>query len=613
MEKKLKNPRSWPVALLLATVFGAVMSIAMVITMGVMLYLLGRNTVDLAKQTAELFALGARDQVIAQLNPVDLTLTNLSRAVASSNLQISDPRVPTLLQGALAASPLVDAMVWQPVEGMALIARREENGAIDILKIDAWSETSLQPFIERVQSLAREDAVVWSAPLYWEDDEAALVLAAHPMRNKKGLLGFLVAAIRLTDLSKAVVSWGEQYGGEGFVLYGGRKVMAHRNLPEYEGAASFAMNLPSLTDLRDPVLPLIHDPRTETLPTGESVYKVQFIDEKISPSGRAIIVISTNLVGFGPEPWQIGRYYFADDVDDVFKRLSYAAALGVAATLGTILVAYVVGRILSRPIRQFADIANRVGALELSDVGRLPGSRVDELAQMRHSFEAMISTLQWFESYVPRWLVKRLLNAGRGIEIPSRIEKVTVMFTDIAGFSKMAAGIDAGQLATKLNAHFAELTEAIEASGGTVDKFIGDAVMAFWGAPDRQEDHPQRALTAARDIAARMARLGNEFGLRIGIHCGEVLVGNIGAPQRLNFTIVGEVVNIAQRLEAFGKKHPSGHNVTIMASQDLIELAGNPDDFKPLGVHELPGTGPVSVYIFSESATGSSSGTSKPA
>jgi class 3 adenylate cyclase len=119
----------------------------------------------------------------------------------------------------------------------------------------------------------------------------------------------------------------------------------------------------------------------------------------------------------------------------------------------------------------------------------------------------------------------------------------------------------AAEIADFLNHHFALVAKCVEAEGGTVDKYIGDSVMAFWGAPEPQPDHTERACRAAigvsialkSDNMARKREGKPPVRVRIGVHTGEVVVGNIGAPGRINYTIVGDTVNAASRLEQLCK------------------------------------------------------------
>jgi len=154
---------------------------------------------------------------------------------------------------------------------------------------------------------------------------------------------------------------------------------------------------------------------------------------------------------------------------------------------------------------------------------------------------------------------------------------VTILFTDIAGYTSISDGMDPKDLAGLLNDYFEVLVGPVTARGGTVDKFIGDALMAFWNAPDEQEDHADLALGAALEIKkvtqefndARVAAGQKPLVTRIGVHTGRVLVGNIGASERMNYTIVGDAVNTTARLEALGKEIDQ----TLCISSDTRDVA----------------------------------------
>jgi len=210
----------------------------------------------------------------------------------------------------------------------------------------------------------------------------------------------------------------------------------------------------------------------------------------------------------------------------------------------------------------------------------------------------MLRALRWFELYVPKKIVERMIKDGDVRDTLSDARDITVMFTDIIGFSAVSENMSATEVAAFVNHHFSLLAGCIEAEGGTIDKFMGDAVMAFWGAPDRQSDNDERACRAALAIRAAIIKdneqrsvLGKpSVGIRIGIHTGIATVGNIGAPGRVNYTIIGDTVNIGQRLEQLGSEIlPSGTQVCILISKDTAINLGSDFKTKPAGRHTLKG------------------------
>jgi len=222
------------------------------------------------------------------------------------------------------------------------------------------------------------------------------------------------------------------------------------------------------------------------------------------------------------------------------------------------------------------------------------------------AFNAMLGGLRWFEAYVPKRLVTRLMAGGEAGALPSVERDLTIMFTDIVGYTSVSEGRDAGAVAELLNRHFALVAACIEDEEGTVDKFIGDSVMAFWGAPDKQKNRAMRACRAAlairdavtADNKARAAAGLPTIRIRIGLHSGKVTVGNIGAPGRFNYTIVGDAVNVASRIEGQGRQHGrAGEDVTILISGETARDLDESFDPVRVGEVEIRGRGePVELY-----------------
>ncbi|HEX3524297.1 MAG TPA: adenylate/guanylate cyclase domain-containing protein, partial [Stellaceae bacterium] len=145
------------------------------------------------------------------------------------------------------------------------------------------------------------------------------------------------------------------------------------------------------------------------------------------------------------------------------------------------------------------------------------------------------------------------------------------LFTDVTNFTGIAETAEPDSLMRQTSRHFAALTEAFLAEGGTVDKFIGDSVMVFWNAPHLQLDHVERACRAALAAKAASEALNGQFeaeglrpfAVRLGIHFGDAVVGNVGSVERMNYTALGNSVNLAARLEGLNKEY----GTTILVSE----------------------------------------------
>ncbi|MDA0704640.1 MAG: CHASE2 domain-containing protein, partial [Proteobacteria bacterium] len=166
-----------------------------------------------------------------------------------------------------------------------------------------------------------------------------------------------------------------------------------------------------------------------------------------------------------------------------------------------------------------------------------------------------------FGLYLAAKVIDRMVESGRSPELGGEEREVTIFFSDIAGFTRLSEGRTPSDLVELLNRYLSAMTDVIEEHGGFVDKFIGDAIVAAFGAPYDAEDHAAQAVRAAIACGVRLNALNREFaqrgepnfGQRIGINTGSVLVGNIGSRRRFNYTVMGDAVNLASRLEGANK------------------------------------------------------------
>jgi class 3 adenylate cyclase len=168
---------------------------------------------------------------------------------------------------------------------------------------------------------------------------------------------------------------------------------------------------------------------------------------------------------------------------------------------------------------------------------------------------------QVFGYYLPATLIDRMAAAHHRPMLGGEVRELTVWFSDIQGFTELAEGLSPSDLVSLLNAYLAQLTDIIEEYGGFVDKYMGDGVVAVFGAPIEDPDHAHHAVQAARACQDRLVARetvsnilgGRHLKTRIGINTGQMLVGNIGSRRRMNYTVMGDAVNLAARLENANK------------------------------------------------------------
>ena len=144
--------------------------------------------------------------------------------------------------------------------------------------------------------------------------------------------------------------------------------------------------------------------------------------------------------------------------------------------------------------------------MEIADQPALPRSAFRELDDAAGAFNDMRAALKWFGTYVPRKLVARLIAQGEGARVESEERRITVLFTDIVGFTSLSEKLSAGDTARLLNEHFSLLATCVDSEGGIIDKYIGDSLMAFWGPPLGDDDHAESACRAAVAMRETMRR-----------------------------------------------------------------------------------------------------------
>jgi class 3 adenylate cyclase len=285
-----------------------------------------------------------------------------------------------------------------------------------------------------------------------------------------------------------------------------------------------------------------------------------------------------------------------------------AAAIVVALILGLWMA-----RSISKPVaaltaytqklahREFAERVDVKTNDELSVLGVALNRAASDLAASEAQIRHEVAVRQDLGRYVPEQLVDRIVKREADMRLGGERRAITVLFADVVGFTPMAERLPPEATVAILNELFTILTQIVFKHGGTVDKFIGDCVMAFWNAPGDQADHVRRALECAEDMQTWLetgnerwkAKYGVSIELAIGMHTGEAIVGNIGSEKRMEYTAIGNVVNLAARLEAVAR--PSQILVT-----DAVKIAAG-DDYEMIDadLHRLTGWAePVHLWEF---------------
>ena len=608
------------VATILALTFGALVLVSVGSVLALTVGANYRNTFDLVGQQATLLIGAMEDSLRAKMGRAEDAVAGLAKLYEAGGFEIDDQSAMTAaLSGALSSVP--DA------SGMLIIDR--EPSRRGVVRKRGTTGNQVVPFevldkevVTNPELLQRLHHLPGGQSLQWGDfvlnERRLYANVAAPLIRQGEIRGWVVAPIELLTLSRIAQDLSHRFDTTAFILDGGDRVLAHEKLLTHDFSKGEA-TIP-LARFNDPVLARFAErqPISEFSKLGADGVQIAEIDTVPEADKGAVhddehgyILITKQITGYGVRPWTIGAYFTKWEVSQEIMRAWVSAAIGVALLAIALVVAVMLGKRLSRPIKAIAAQAHLVADFDLDGVKPLPHSRVLEFDNQASAFNAMLTGLRAFSAYVPRSLVAKLVRTGEADATKPREATLTVMFTDITGFTSLSEQLPASAGAELLNHHFALLCAAIDKEGGTVDKFLGDGIMAFFGAPDQLKGHAAAATRAAIAIRAALEKDNKaavEKGLpplriRVGIHTGKVIVGDIGASDRVNYTIVGDTVNVSQRLQELGKLLAPDAETVILISGETATRLDERFQLVASGRHRLRGRGePIEVFLVGEFA-----------
>jgi class 3 adenylate cyclase/cell division protein FtsB len=582
-----------PIWLVLALAFAGLVLVTTAVIGGRLYAAAFRSTVDLIAETGNTRLNATTDALRTELRPAEDSSQFLADYILSGRVSIEDDRrIEDLLLGSLAASPQVIAVAFIRSDLYAVAAARNSGG--EPFSVSAGSVLDNPLFRLAYRSGAAMHQPDWGEPIYAPGLKISGLPLLAPLRRDGQVIGVIATLISVPELARHVLARAGN-DADAFVLLDDGSLLVHPALAAGGFPGTVDKPLPKGSEVADPIL------HGFKLGSGDDFslhrgQKLKFAMQRADVDGvrRLYLFRKVNLVG--SRPWTAVLSVAAADLDSQYENLRMALWVSLAVAFLAVIGAIFLGRSISRPIHNFAEASRRLTALDFENTLPMRGSWLLEFDMAAEAYNGMRAGLSWLSTYVPRTLVPVLMHVDSVAAFTSKEREITVLFTDIIGFTAISRRLRAPALARFLNRHFGILGGAIDAQGGTIDKYIGDSVMAFWGAPAAQADHAERAARAALEMARllqsdndRRRRKGlNPVRLRIGIHSGLALAGNIGAPGRINYTLVGDTVNIAQRLEQFGKQIDDGEtDAIIVISTAVSDRLPVEIPQTPLGMHEV--------------------------
>jgi adenylate cyclase len=311
------------------------------------------------------------------------------------------------------------------------------------------------------------------------------------------------------------------------------------------------------------------------------------------------------------QPARAGAFYqlYAAPLSDFQGTLADAAGRSISVALLIFLLSLpaiiYLARSISKPLAKLSHEAELIRSFRLEDPIRMQ-SRVHEINTLIRSMSGMKGAIREVSKFVPKALVRDILESEGQVAVGGETRRVSILFTDVKDFTPIAEGMSPDGLMANMSEYFEELASLIIRKDGTVDKFIGDAIFAFWNAPLTVARHEHAACAAALECRAASRRLNarwidkgmQPWHTRFGIHVGEAVLGNVGSSDRIDYTAIGDNVNIAARLEGPNKYYGS----SILTSGQIAKACSDEFLFRrvdrtqpkgvghPLDICELLGT-----------------------
>ncbi len=447
---------------------------------------------------------------------------------------------------------------------------RDKNGNITEIKpIEAGKDLEYDPRTRAWYIGAKGSGKsFWTDPYILFSDQAPGITTAYPIINSEGeVLGVLSLDIALNQLSTFLRQLKIGKTGIAYIIGSKKEIIAY---PDPSRLVK-----PIVKENGEKGLGSVNIDEMGIAWVEESfrAYVKNKSDRfEFESGGKRYLGSFTNIGAALGKDWKIAVVVPENDfLERLIHMRRVVILISSVILLISVFIANLIARGISRPIAALTKEAKKIEKFEL-DEGSLPASTIKEIQQLNNSMFSMKLGLKTFEKYVPSELVRELIRTGQGAKLGGGSVELTIFFSDIQGFTNITETVDTEVLMNQLFEYNNELTNIIKAHKGTIDKYIGDSIMAFWGAPTPIADHAYLACSAAllchrklKELNEKWEREGKSILItRMGMNTGKTIVGNMGSNERMNYSVLGDSVNLASRVEGVNKNY--GTHVIITHS-----------------------------------------------
>jgi adenylate cyclase len=453
-------------------------------------------------------------------------------------------------------------------EGKSVETWYYKNNAGEVLDQESWENVKYNHRVREWYSEASNTRkLYWSNIYVFSTNKKPGITTAAPIIIKDQFIGTIAADIEMDELSTFLNDFKVGKDSFAFIVNSQGNVIAHTDKSEIvkvEGDKVLMKQLTELNDLR------------------ASIAYQQFTNKKEAEFNFIVdgVTYVSTFVQFPAEfdkKWDLGIVVpineFIGSAKETNKKIIIISIL--IFLISTLLVSWFANKIAT-PIVKLAQEAIRIKNFQFENAF-VSKTNIYELKLLNEAIHTMRQSMQAFAKFIPKVLVGKLLQRSKEVTIGGHLKHVTFLFSDVANFTTISETTPPDKLVVHLSEYFEEVTQIIMKSGGTIDKYIGDAVMAFWGAPISDKKQALNACRAALLVQKRLSDLNRkwesegkpELFTRIGIHTGDAIIGNIGSTDRLNYTALGDSVNLAARLEGVNKIYKTNIVISETVYQEI--------------------------------------------
>ena len=454
-----------------------------------------------------------------------------------------------------------------------------------VIKVEKSTNVKYDPRVRPwYKSAVKEKKLCWSDLYFFFTDKKPGISASYPVFDKRGkVVGALGFDITLNELSEFLQSVNISENAETLIVNTDCEIIAYVK-PERAVIKENGKLVPAkMSQLGIPWL-------NHSFKLYEQENKEKF---DFTYKGNRYLSSFMNFPKSVGKGWKLIMVAPESDFTATLEannRISMYISMMILVC-GITLVA-LFSNLISEPMTQLTRETVKIKNFDLSHRLKIK-SHITEIHDMAEAIKTMKSGLRAFEKYVPSSLVRDLISTGHDAELGGESRDVTLFFSDIEGFTSFSEDLSPQELMLHLSEYLTLMTAHIQENKGTVDKFIGDSIMAFWGAPQKMENHPEMACRAAIGCRRIIETLKEQWvkdgktplHTRIGLHSGEAVVGNLGSADRMNYTAMGDTVNLASRLEGVNKIY----GTTIIVSEETYRRTAEFFTFRELDLVAVKG------------------------